>query len=113
MHVWLISIRASQVHTAGVSQTLLDCLVLDKEDASLRDAIHNSNARLPKGTAHLKLAASFFSTTPKAATMIDFLLWHSEFIFYGWLPQGQFKMWRSYIECCRVFFAKLRKSAST
>lgn len=87
-----------------MAQTLLECLV-QKNDPALVTALANSNARLSKGVGDLKIPTSFFSSSPKAADMLKFILFHSSRIFYSILSASHFELWNSFVECCRIFFS--------
>lgn len=90
---------------SGVSQTLLDCLVTNKNDPALVAALTISNARLRKGAGDLRMPLNFFTSSPKAATMLHFIIFHSAHIMYGILPDRHFELWLSFVKCCRIFFA--------
>jgi hypothetical protein len=89
----------------GVAQTLLNSLVTKNDFPILAMSLRQSNQRLPPGASHLKMSEAFFESTPKSATMADFILWHSEVVLFKVLSEDRFRLWSLFVKCCRLFFA--------
>lgn len=86
-------------------------MVTNKTDPDLEEALEISNARLPKGAGDLRIPGNFFATTAKAATMLQFILYHSRHVLYKVLPARHFELWSSFTNCCEIIFAHELNSA--
>lgn len=95
----------------GVGKTLLNKLMepftTEAQRKPFIDAIELINLTIPKGASHLKVAKSllFHLGSAKAATLITFIVTHSEAVLFGLIPEDQYAVWRKFVRCCRVFFA--------